>query len=191
MANSNEFDGCISVDDGTTDREAYPKRWIAVLVQMCTEKKVGEKLNRLNIENYIPTQREIHQWSDRKKVIDRVVIPMVVFVNIDEKTEKQLRTYSYIYKVLTYPGQRASAVIPPEQIEQLKFMLNYADSRVELNDESYEVGETVRISRGPLKGLEGYLSLVKDDKPVVAIRLECIGYACVSVLKCDIEKIRN
>ena len=30
---------CDSVANGTTDREAYPKRWIAVLVQMCTEKK--------------------------------------------------------------------------------------------------------------------------------------------------------
>ena len=69
-----------TVANGTTDREAYPKRWFAVLVQMCTEKKVGEKLNKMKIENYVPTQQEIHLWSDRKKKIDRVVIPMVVFI---------------------------------------------------------------------------------------------------------------
>lgn len=56
-----------SVADVTTDREAFPKRWIAVFVQVCTEKKVGEKLCRIGIENYVPTQLEIHQWSDRKK----------------------------------------------------------------------------------------------------------------------------
>ena len=31
--------GCDSVANGTTDREAYPKHWIAALVQMNTEKK--------------------------------------------------------------------------------------------------------------------------------------------------------
>lgn len=41
-----------SVADVTTDREAFPKCWIAVFVQVCTEKKVGEKLCRIGIENY-------------------------------------------------------------------------------------------------------------------------------------------
>ena len=79
-----------SVVNGTTDREARPKRWIAAIVQMCTEKKVSEKLNNLKIENYVPTQLEIHQWSDRKKKVERIVIPMIVFVFTDEMTEKQL-----------------------------------------------------------------------------------------------------
>ena len=72
----------------TTAREAHPKRWIAVLVQMCMEKKVGERLTKLGVENYVPTQTEIRQWSDRKKKVERVVIPMVVFVHTDEKTER-------------------------------------------------------------------------------------------------------
>ena len=60
-----------SIVNVTTDREAYPKRWIAALVQMCTEKKVGDKLRKLNVENFVPTQVEIRQWSDRKKKIER------------------------------------------------------------------------------------------------------------------------
>ena len=100
---TSDYDSVVNV---TTDREAYPKRWIAVLVQMCTEKKVGEKLNKMKIENYVPTQQEIHQWSDRKKKIDRIVIPMVVFIRTDENTEKQIRNFSFIYKLLSYPGQK-------------------------------------------------------------------------------------
>ena len=144
-----------SVADVTTDREACPKRWIAVLVQVCTEKKVGEKLSRIGIENYVPTQLEIHQWSDRKKKIEHIVIPMVVFVYTDEHTEKQIRNFSFIYKILSYPGSKSSAIIPDQQIDQLKFMLKHAESKVELNNNIFNVGEQVRISRGPLKGLEG------------------------------------
>ena len=87
--------------NGTSDREAYPKYWIAVLVQMCTEQKVSTKLNKLGITNYVPTQTEIHQWSDRKKKIERIVIPMVVFVQVDKEIEKSLITYSFIYKFIS------------------------------------------------------------------------------------------
>lgn len=55
MASSFEIDSqpVVSV---TTDREAHPVRWVAALVQMCMEKKVGERLQKLGIESYVPTQ---------------------------------------------------------------------------------------------------------------------------------------
>ena len=84
----------------TTDREAHPERWVAALVHMCTEKKVGDRLKKLGIENYVPTQTEIHQWSDRKKKVERIVIPMVIFIHTDSATEKRLITYSFIHKLL-------------------------------------------------------------------------------------------
>ena len=174
----------------TTDREAHPKRWIAALVQMCTEKKVGERLTKLGIENYVPTQTEIRQWSDRKKKVERVVIPMVVFVHTDEKTERSLRMHSFIRKILTYPGQTAAAVIPDDQIDRLKFMLRQSDSSVEMMEHHLQVGDKVQIVRGALQGLEG--ELYKNvDKSMVAIHIEALGYACVSVSVEDIEKIER
>ena len=172
----------------TTDREAYPKRWVAALVQMCMEKKVGERLTKLGIENYVPTQTEIRQWSDRKKKVERVVIPMVVFVHTDEKTERSLRMHSFIRKILTYPGQTAAAVIPDDQINRLKFMLRQSDSPVEMMERHLEVGDKVHIVRGALQGLEGELCKCVPDKSMVAIRIEGLGYACVSVSIEDIEK---
>ena len=175
--------------DVTSDREARPKYWVAVLVQMCTEKKVGERLTKLHIENYVPTQKEVHQWSDRKKYVERVVIPMVVFVRVDEVLEKQLKTYSFVYKLLSYPGSKNAAVIPEEQIESLKFMLNHADSNVVLDNNLLQIGEAVRIVRGSLKGLEGELHVVDMDKMMVAIRIECLGCACVNVALTDVERL--
>ena len=173
----------------TTDREAHPVRWVAALVQMCTEKKVGDRLKKLGIENYVPTQTEIHQWSDRKKKIERVVIPMVVFVRADEATERILRMQSFIRKILTYPRQKAAAVIPDEQIDRLKFMLKQTDSPVELMPENLRVGDRVRIVRGALKGLEGELCKSVPEKSMVAIRIDGLGYACVSVSVGDLEII--
>ena len=120
----------------TTDREAHSKRWIAALVQSCLEKKVGERLDKLGVENYIPTQTVIRQWSDRKKKIERVVIPMIVFIRTDEMTERRLRMQTYIRKILSYPGQWKAAVIPDAQIDRLKFMLRHAESSVELLEQT-------------------------------------------------------
>ena len=173
---------------GQTTAKRTPKHWIAVLVQMNTEQKVSTKLSKLGITNYVPTQTEIHQWSDRKKKIERIVIPMVVFVQVDKEIEKSLITYSFIYKFISYPGQKEAAIIPDEQMEKLKFMLHNADSNVEVSDSVYEVGEDVEIVRGPLKGFSGELCYFEKGKPKVGIYLELLGYACVSV---DINDVKS
>ena len=174
---------------GTDDREAHPKHWVAALVQVRSEKAVSKKLHDLKIENYVPTQWEIHQWSDRKKKVERIVIPMVIFIHTDSATEKRLITYSFIHKLLSYPGMKTPAIIPDAQIDRLKFMLKHAESQIEMHDHVFQTGEKVRIVRGPLKDLEGELCRVNADKPMVAVQIACLGYACVSIDKSDLEVI--
>ena len=175
--------------NGTNDREARPKRWVAALVQMNCEKKVATKLDKLGIENYVAIQTEEHQWSDRKKKINRVVIPMVVFIRLVKDEEDKFRRLSFILKFITYPGSKELATpIPDEQIDKLKFLLHNADAKVSIV-ENLKVGDKVRLVRGPMKGLEGELSYIEENKPIVAIRIDGLGYACVSVDKINLEVI--
>ena len=76
--------------NGTNDREAYLKRWIAVLVQVNCEKKTATRLCKVGYETYIPTQQEVRQWSDRKKKVDRLIMPMAVFVRATVREEEWL-----------------------------------------------------------------------------------------------------
>ncbi len=175
--------------DGTDGREARPKRWVAVLVHTNCERRVAANLCRLGIENYVAVQTEVHQWSDRRKKIDRIVIPMVVFVRIAPDEEDQFRRLSFILKFIAYPGSTELATpIPDEQIESLKFLLHNAEEKVSVV-EHLKVGDRVRLVGGPMKGLEGELSIVEDDDPKVAIRINGLGYACVSVKKDNLELI--
>lgn len=173
----------------TNDSEAYPKRWVAALVQMNCEKKVASKLDKMGIANYVPIQHEEHQWSDRKKKIDRVVIPMVVFVRLAQNGEDNFRRLSFIHKFITNPGSKELATpIPDEQIEKLQFLLHNADTKVAIV-ENLKIGDRVRLIRGPMKGLEGELSYIEDNKPIVAIRVDGLGYACINVDKVNLELI--
>ena len=170
-------DGSLSVESGN----AQAKYWVAALVKMNTEKKVSDMLSKLGYHHYLPTQTVIRQWSDRKKKIERVVIPMVIFILVDKKEENNLRKHSFVYKFISYPGQREAAIIPSEQIEKLKFMLDHADSAVEFSENVYEIGDEVEIVRGPLKGLYGELCYAEKGKPMVGIYLNLLGYSYVTV----------
>lgn len=174
---------------GINEGEACSKRWVAALVQMNCEKKIASRLTKMGIANYVPVQQEEHQWSDRKKRIERVVIPMVIFVRLAKKEEDEFRRLSFIHKFITNPGSRELATpIPDEQIEKLKFLLRNADAKVSIV-ENLRVGDKVRLVKGPMTGLEGVLSHIDEHKPVVAIRIDGLGYACVSVEKENLELI--
>jgi hypothetical protein len=49
---------------GTGEGVAHSKRWYVALVRMHHEKKVAERLDKMGIENFVPVQQEVHQWSD-------------------------------------------------------------------------------------------------------------------------------
>jgi hypothetical protein len=53
--------------NGTNDREAYPKRRLAALVQMNTEYKVSARLHQLGIRSYVAAQSVIRNGVTVKK----------------------------------------------------------------------------------------------------------------------------
>ena len=53
---------------------ARSKRWLVAIVRICHEKKTGERLTKMGIENFLPIQQEVHQWSDRRKVVESVLL---------------------------------------------------------------------------------------------------------------------
>ena len=176
-----------SLVNGTNDREAYPKRWIAVLVQVNCEKKTATRLGKVGYETYIPTQQEVHQWSDRKKKVDRLIMPMVVFVRATQNEEEWLRNQSFIHKLLALPGsdedkKKFATPIPDNQIERLKFLLENAETEVSIVS-NFKVGDTVRVTSGPLKGLEGVISAADEKSSIVGVLIDGLGYACVKIAK--------
>ena len=92
-------------------------------------------------------------------------------MSILTKKQKKLKTYSFIYKFITYPGEKEVAIIPGEQIEKLRFMLNNADSSVEISESIYKIGEEIENMRGPLKSLHGELCYFEQDKPMIGVHI--------------------
>lgn len=125
----------------------------------------------------------------RKKKIKRVVIPMMIFVHVDAAERSQVLTLSAISRYMVLHGEHTPAVIPDEQMERFKFMLDYSDEAVEMCTEPLAPGELIRVVKGPLKGLEGELVEV-DGKAKVVVRLDLLGCAGVDMPVGFVEKMK-
>ncbi|WP_289199430.1 UpxY family transcription antiterminator [Bacteroides acidifaciens] len=167
--------------DGTDDREARSKFWIAVCTHSRSEKKIGITLSKLGIENYIPVQSVIKQWSDRKKKMDIVVIPNIVFVHLRDNDISIIRQYSLIKKIISLPGQKEPARIPSEQIDKLKFMLEESTSPVRFRTVNFKKHDTVKVIRGNLKGLTGTVERISEKKSLLIVSIDLLGGATVEI----------
>ena len=159
---------------------ARSKRWLVAIVRICHEKKTGERLTKMGIENFLPIQQEVHQWSDRRKMVDTVLLPMMVFVHVNPKERMEVLSFSTVSRYMVMRGESTPAVIPDEQMARFRFMLDYSEEAVCMNDTPLARGEKVRVIKGPLSGLVGELVTV-GGKSKIAVRLNMLGCACVDM----------
>ncbi|MBD5365380.1 MAG: UpxY family transcription antiterminator [Bacteroides sp.] len=179
---------CSSVA-GTDDREARPKFWMAFYTRPRSEKKVRSFLDGLGIENYLPVQHQLRQWSDRKKLVEVVVIPMVIFVFAEKEDVLKILTNSLILRVLNQIGGDKPAFIPADQIERLKFILGQSDYPVTFDPTIFKVNDKVRVIRGPLMGLTGEILACDDQMLELAVPVGIRGAARLTIDKIDVETI--
>ena len=142
----------------------------------------------MGVEYYLPIQSEIRQWSDRRKKVDRLVIPMMIFVHVTPQERPLPLTLQAISRYMVLRGESRPAVIPEEQMERFRFMLDYSPEAVEICSTPLAAGDAVKVIKGPLAGLEGELVMI-GGKSKVAVRLDMLGCAHVDMPIGYVEKI--
>ena len=159
--------------------------WHAVYVKSRTEKKAQAELQFKNIESFLPLQRKLRQWSDRKKWVEIPLISGYLFVKICRKEYDFVLQSDYVVSYVRFEG--VAAVIPENQIDNLKLMLKQDNLDIEILHETFAPGQMVDVVAGPLIGLRGKLVRIKG-KNKVAVELEQLGYAAlVEILATDIR----
>lgn len=176
---------------GTGDREARSKFWVALYSRPNSEKKLAEELSKLGIESYVPVQTQLRKWSDRRKKVDVVIIPMIVFAHISSEDVAVIRTRPHVIRILSYPGEKKPASIPDSQIEQLKLLLKNADTEVSFVPNIYVKDDPVEIVRGNLMGLIGYVERTADGNTNLIIIIEILGGAKVTISTSDIKPLKR
>lgn len=128
--------------------------WYPVYTNSRAEKKAYLALVQKNLRAYLPLQRQLRQWSDRKKWIETPLIPSYLFVQITASQIADVLMCEGISRFIYFSG--TIATIPERQVNQLKLLLaNSTD--FQLVEHKFEKGQMVVVKAGPLQGLRGEL----------------------------------
>lgn len=162
--------------------------WYAVCIKSRAEKKAEAELQFKKIECFLPLQRKLRQWSDRKKWVEMPLIPGYLFVRTSNKDHNKVMQSNYIVSYVRFEGK--SAIIPCNQIEYLKLMLKQDEAEIEITRENFEPGQLIEVIAGPLIGLQGKLVSI-NGKNKLAIELLQLGYsALIEISPKDISSIK-
>lgn len=183
---------------GVDDAVGVPDaKWFIAIVNCRSEKSTAEKLTKLGVDNYLPTQQELHIWKNGKKAkVERVVIPSKIFIKCTEQRRRELVNLPFIFRFMTNKaagtsglGHKPLATVPNHEIMRLKFMLGVPDAKVTFA-ENFVKGQMVEVLRGPFRGLTGEILHDADGASGrLYINIDFLGSASVEINFSDVKPI--
>ena len=139
-------------------------KWFVLYTKPNSELTVSEGINSIGIQAYCPTFTQIKQYSDRKKKVQKPLLPSYVLVKLSEQDRPKVFAIPGVVRYLFWLGK--PAVVREEEIELLRNNLKgvFDDAKIS----KLSIGKEYTIPSGPLKGQTGRVLNVLKNK----LRLE-------------------
>lgn len=141
------------------------KRWYAVYTKSRFEKKVAEELEKKKVEHYLPLQKSLKQWSDRKKYVDEPLFKSYIFVRVSNQDYLEVLTTNGVVCYVTIGKEKIA--IPDYQIEAVRTYLG--EQTIDKTIDYFEEGNEVEVAYGSLMGLRGQLVDAKDSRKLIPL----------------------
>jgi transcriptional antiterminator RfaH len=146
------------------------KKWLVFYTKARWEKRVYEYLQGFGFNAFLPIISELHQWSDRRKKVQVPLFRSYIFVW--ESLDK-------IPEVLQIPGiswnirlDGKPAILRQEEKDSIDQILNTGYSVSANSEEKLIIGDSVVVTEGPLKGING--KILKEQKGVLLVRVDSL-----------------
>lgn len=151
------------------------KNWFVLYTKPKQELRVVDELSKIGINSYCPTVKMIKQYSDRKKKIEKPLIPSYIMVYIEESKRKSVFSIPGIVRYLFWLGK--PAMVHENEINIMKKHLEGVYSSISIS--KLIIGQMYKISEGPLAGNTGKIVEMKKNK----VKLELASLGMTVVLK--------
>ena len=144
-------------------------KWFVLYTKPNHELKVAEGMSSIGIQAYCPTFTQIKQYSDRKKKIEKPLLPSYVLVQLSEEDRQKVFSIPGVVRYLFWLGK--PAVVREEEIDLLKKNLTgiFDEARIS----KLSIGKEYTIPSGPLKGQSGIIKNVLKNK--LRLKLPSLG----------------
>ncbi len=161
--------------------------------------KAKEKLDPMQIENYVPMRYEKERVNGRSKLVAKAAIPNLIFIKADILQLNEAKDeIDFLHNMLTksVAGNSLEPIIVPE-VDMIRFMTVVADAQekvkfvdVDLNSKIISEGTKVRIIDGKYKGYEGILCRPKGSR-AKKVLIDVCGLAPVEMPVIDVELLEK
>lgn len=170
-----------------SDASIVGPQWYALYTCSNHEKRIAAELQARAVENFLPLYRSVRRWKDRRVSLDLPLFPGYVFARLAIRDRLPVVQVPGVVRLVGFGG--VPAALPEGQMEILRASL---DRGLCAEPHPFQaVGQRVRISRGPLAGLEGVLRRKKNNyRFVLSIDLIQRSFA-VEVDSADVQPLRE
>ena len=148
------------------------KQWFVFYTKSRQEKKVSELLVRFGFEPYLPLQKVLRQWSDRKKKVQVPLFNSYIFVHVEEARVPDVLKIPGVAWNIRHNGK--PAVLHPKELETIQRFLTSGLLLETHPVDQLETGDNVHVIDGPLRGMFGRLMDTAEGNRFV-VALDSIG----------------
>lgn len=165
--------------------------WFVARTRKDQELSIRDRLKKLDIEHFLPTQKIIRQLKYRRKQVEVPVIRNLIFLRATKEracelpNEEGIRIF-YMRDLTTH----SLLIVPDKQMADFMFVMDRnPDSLSYDGDMDFEIGEKVQVIKGEFCGVEGEL-ISKANRSYVVIRIPQVVEVRVRVPKSYLKKIK-
>ena len=161
--------------------------WFAARTRHGQEIGVRNRLSSLGVEHFIPTETGRSTRGNRK--IERPLINSMVFLRTTKNeacalANERALPVKYMFDCAT----RSMLVVPDKQMEDFRRVLDFSIENGGLEEVPLCLGDKVRVTKGVLAGVEGYVVEFQGKTYVVVSLCDCV-FAKALVPRAWLEKI--
>ena len=169
--------------------EGQTAYWYVARTRHGAELGVRNRLSALGVEHFVPTRRR--QASHGRTMVEEPLLTSLVFLKATRSKALDLIHFGgvkadYLFDCAT----RKLMVVPDKEMEDFRRVFDLSTEEGGLVDKPLSVGERVRVIRGVLRGVEGFVLELQGKTYVVVALLNCL-FARARVPRAWLEKIEN
>ena len=153
--------------------------WYAFVTRPRHEKRVKLHLDGRGIESYLPLQKTVRQWKDRKKKVEIPLFSCYIFAFLPYTKRYDVLTAPSVVRVVSFENQPTP--VHDNEIQAIRTIMN-TNPTFDVC-EGLQVGERIEIASGPLKGIQGEL-VHFHGRDRIAVNIDAISKS----LLLDIER---
>jgi transcription termination/antitermination protein NusG len=174
-----------SLDEEEDGASSAEPKWHALWTRSHCEQLVHDQLGAKRFEVFLP---KINIWSRRgglRCLTQTPLFPGYLFVRhpITKHSYQEICKTRGLVRILGERWDRLAS-IPEKEIDGIKKVL---DSRLQAMPHAYvREGQRVRISRGPLKDVEGMLVRIKPEKGLFVVSVDLLQRSVAVEIDCTL-----